>query len=585
MSHPRKWLFGLLPMAGILALAGLTQQAGIEADIGARTLAALKASGDDWMQVSVSGRDAVLSGQAPEASLQSAAINAAGNIYGVRQVINQSALLPEVKPYTLTISRDGNAISLSGNAPSGPAKRALLESVAKTFPGAGIADQLTLSRGAPANVTEITQFGLARLAQLSAGTLTLKDATLSLGGRAVDSASYPDVRAKLAALPAGASLGKGLGEGDILPAIIKPYLFEVEKTAAAITLAGFVPNEAARTALLSAANALGKTVSDKLQLGDGAPAGDFTGAARLLIAELAKLQTGKISLRDSAADISGMGMIGITQDRVQADLKALPSGFQLATLQVEAGVIRPYLFNATRGDQRLSLSGFAPDARSKTEVVDFARQFFEGEQIDDALVVGPGAPAGFVDSVKGGLQNLSRLLPGSSFGLSDGTQSLKGMALHEAAREEIIADIQARSPGLAGGVELNTLPLPAAVTLPPECQLLFNDILSRGRIRFETGSAALSLVSLGLLDRLVVVALRCGEARIEIGGHTDSDGSLESNTELSERRAVAVGKFLVRARIASQRLDITGYGPTRPVAENNSPENKAKNRRIEFKVK
>lgn len=72
------------------------------------------------------------------------------------------------------------------------------------------------------------------------------------------------------------------------------------------------------------------------------------------------------------------------------------------------------------------------------------------------------------------------------------------------------------------------------------------------------------------------------EMIVEISGHTDNVGSRGKNIELSIRRANAVKEWLVRRGIEPQRIQTKGYGPDRPVAPNDSEENKRKNRRIEF---
>lgn len=69
---------------------------------------------------------------------------------------------------------------------------------------------------------------------------------------------------------------------------------------------------------------------------------------------------------------------------------------------------------------------------------------------------------------------------------------------------------------------------------------------------------------------------------VEISGHTDSDGSRKRNIELSIKRANAVKDWLVKRGIDPDRIQTKGYGPDRPVAPNDSRENKLKNRRIEF---
>lgn len=111
------------------------------------------------------------------------------------------------------------------------------------------------------------------------------------------------------------------------------------------------------------------------------------------------------------------------------------------------------------------------------------------------------------------------------------------------------------------------------------------EILSRtGNINFTPASARLSNDSFPLLDNLYDIVNRCPELDIEIGGHTDSDGSDVANQRLSERRAGAVAAYLKSKGIPTARMHIVGYGEARPVRPNDSRENKARNRRIEFTV-
>jgi len=71
---------------------------------------------------------------------------------------------------------------------------------------------------------------------------------------------------------------------------------------------------------------------------------------------------------------------------------------------------------------------------------------------------------------------------------------------------------------------------------------------------------------------------------IDVTGHTDSDGSDAYNQELSERRAMSVAQSLVTNGVLSERLLIAGYGETRPIAPNTTPEGKQANRRVEIQI-
>lgn len=111
------------------------------------------------------------------------------------------------------------------------------------------------------------------------------------------------------------------------------------------------------------------------------------------------------------------------------------------------------------------------------------------------------------------------------------------------------------------------------------------EILSRtGNINFAPASARVSPDSFGLLDNLFDIVNRCPDLNIEIGGHTDSDGSEATNRRLSERRAGAVADYLRSKGIAGGRMLVVGYGEAHPIRPNDTRANKARNRRIEFTV-
>ncbi len=101
---------------------------------------------------------------------------------------------------------------------------------------------------------------------------------------------------------------------------------------------------------------------------------------------------------------------------------------------------------------------------------------------------------------------------------------------------------------------------------------------------FETGSAALRPESLSELDQLVQLLTASSKLKIQINGHTDNVGDKAFNISLSEARAKAVQDYLLSKKIAAERLRFKGFGETKPLESNDSPEGRAKNRRTEFVV-
>jgi len=101
-------------------------------------------------------------------------------------------------------------------------------------------------------------------------------------------------------------------------------------------------------------------------------------------------------------------------------------------------------------------------------------------------------------------------------------------------------------------------------------------------VNFESGSAKLTPDSLAILDQVAVSLRDWPNVRVEIGGHTDSNGKESENMSLSQARAESVRDYLVSQGIDDSRLVAKGYGESEPVADNKFPDGRAKNRRVEL---
>lgn len=109
------------------------------------------------------------------------------------------------------------------------------------------------------------------------------------------------------------------------------------------------------------------------------------------------------------------------------------------------------------------------------------------------------------------------------------------------------------------------------------------EILSRtGNIYFNTASARLSSDSEPLLKNVVDIVRRCPELTVQVIGHTDSEGTLEANQALSERRAASVVAYLAKNGVSRSQVQSSGAGEAQPVAPNTTAQGRKQNRRIEF---
>lgn len=106
-----------------------------------------------------------------------------------------------------------------------------------------------------------------------------------------------------------------------------------------------------------------------------------------------------------------------------------------------------------------------------------------------------------------------------------------------------------------------------------------NDVL------FDVGRSTIKAESRESLKKVAEVMKRLPELRIEVQGHTDSQGDPQRNLELSQIRAESVCHFLSELGIDPSRLTAKGYGIARPIAPNDTPQGRALNRRVMIEVK
>jgi outer membrane protein OmpA-like peptidoglycan-associated protein len=107
-----------------------------------------------------------------------------------------------------------------------------------------------------------------------------------------------------------------------------------------------------------------------------------------------------------------------------------------------------------------------------------------------------------------------------------------------------------------------------------------------GEVIFASGKADLLPAARAKLDQ-VATALKQSDpnAKFVVEGHTDSRGPAALNQDLSEKRAATVRNYLVTQGVSAERITSQGLGPSNPVADNNTAEGRANNRRVEIIVK
>ncbi len=116
---------------------------------------------------------------------------------------------------------------------------------------------------------------------------------------------------------------------------------------------------------------------------------------------------------------------------------------------------------------------------------------------------------------------------------------------------------------------------------------LYDQVVTTGKfitrgIQFDVASATIKTESFSVVNKIATLMKQYPDLTFRIEGHTDSDGSVESNQKLSEDRAISIKQALIKFGISENRLQTKGWGESEPIASNATSEGKQLNRRVEF---
>jgi OOP family OmpA-OmpF porin len=148
---------------------------------------------------------------------------------------------------------------------------------------------------------------------------------------------------------------------------------------------------------------------------------------------------------------------------------------------------------------------------------------------------------------------------------------------------KVVGDKIGYDQRLSLSVDYIDMPKPADDSLTAsQCVNKIEETLRVRKIKFEPGSDRVDLAGHETLDDIAKILLNCGDIRLEIGGHTDSQGREQMNLNLSQSRANSVLFELQRRRVLTKNIIAKGYGESQPIASNDTEQGREINRRIEF---
>lgn len=502
---------------------------------------------------------------------------------------------PLIKPYVWAAKHEGGQLVLSGFVPG--KRRDEMLGLAKTaFPRATIIDRMQLGEGAPSAHMGAAASVLRELARLENGTVEIRDETVSLQGLAADATFAETARKELArGLPKGYQLSEAITIRDTGPKPVSPYTTAVQADAGAVVLTGYAPSEVAREQLLQSARTRfpGRRIDNQLQIAPGAPAG----WARCLDGALkgaGRLGGGKIALSDRRLEVSGStddeALAGAVPNEIKAEVRADCDANVRVDVLAEAAL--DLVWRASYDGAEVVLEGDVSSAATKSSLAATAQRAFPGKNIVDRMRIVETRTRAWPAVAEQGLMALAELQKGEAR-LVRQQLTVSGQASSPAIVTRVHDQVtQGLAKGYAGRDEITVAvavaappPQPRLDTAQTQCQATLQNTSKEGIIRFERASATLAPESFATLDKLVTAVKNCPNIFVEIEGHTDAEGTPERNKALSDRRAQSVVDYLARGGIDAKQLTALGYGDTRPLVPNDTPDNRAKNRRIEFIAK
>ncbi|MCP4932997.1 MAG: OmpA family protein [bacterium] len=620
---PYGLLWGLPLLALLWLLVFFGERRNIEADLADRVTTRLEDAGLNWAKVEFSGLHGVISGMAGGVKEQDDAVALAEKTWGVWDISENMDVVRTASPYRWSADIGGSKLVLEGYVPSLKARKAINTMAMAQFPGVKIIDKMELAWGEPNRRTfmETVGFGLKQLTGFTYGRVELSDRNFSIEGLTKDAASFKSLKEALREnLPLDTRLISNRTKApEVLVPLASPFSWTANKQDKVLRLSGHVHSASQkRDIIFSARRAMpDHRVIDNMEIARGTPTKrQWNRATSFALVQLAKLQRGIVTLEDLDYMITGHAANRGDFSDVEKGLSKLPNGFRVAKKRLTAPVevkpeikpIVPYVWRADFHARRLTLSGNIPDKSTKRIINSQAKRYFPRADIIDKMEIGPGVPKSWSEAINSSLSQLARLDNGNAMVWNTEIR-LSGKAASVERREDILERMKSGIPPIYQFFDQIRIKEPefkqpeVFIEQPEvrqyqeeeflsedrlersECQSYLDSILSGGNIQFSPASAEFRKDSFPVLTRLAHTANRCPGTRIEIVGHTDSDGSRKFNEFLSLRRARSVVNYLTSKGVSKDRLSSVGYGEARPILPNTSDSNKARNRRIEFKVK
>lgn len=583
----------------------------IEQDITARVTEELESSGAKAVDIGVDGRHVTLTGIVYDETTEQAYLQTADATYGALGPID--GLTYNAAAGYLVAEKTADGIVLQGVV-SNEAARAALVAQAENASDQPVDDKLTVGAASGAWEQE-AEFGVSQLAGLTVGTVTASSGAYALSGTTISDAE--EVTAALSDRAGwNAFVHSPSAQSDLSGEVsrLKGELTTRDADIATLneTLLGARDDVSQSQALIGERDTTIATLNGEITaLTDDAAAlsaqtESLNGRVSELEAELNERQAALgstdeqvVALRSQLSDLRSElgasqqvndGLIGeiatLTENNSESVAEAARLNQRISELEAEL-VARQDALGGT-DQQVLQLQSDLAESIAQRDVLTEQSSALSDRLAElESDLTRESARAETLEAELSSQQDTVAVLTGqlqtSEAASADAQRQIVTLTAAAVADQKRVTELSdlLRTRNVTTASQGNADPGASAIE---QCTEQASAIIERARINFATGTAAIDADSVGVLERLTGIALACaGDAvTVEIGGHTDDRGSDDANQALSEARATAIVAFMAERGVPEAGLRAVGYGESQPIADNETAEGRAENRRISF---
>ncbi|WP_227270080.1 OmpA family protein [Roseobacter weihaiensis] len=555
----------------------------------------LDRNGLTWAEVQADGLRVIMAGTAPTEALRFRALSLAGSMVDAARVIDEMDVTAEAgleaPRFSAEVLRNTSGLSIIGLIPASSDRAAIIEGFAD-MSDLPVTDLLeTADYPAPSGWEDALAFATNAIQDLPRAKASVDAGRVEITAIADSEEDKAEMEARLrrSAPPA---LRVSLNITAPRP-VITPFTLRFVMDEAGVRFdACSADTEASKSRILDAAFRAGLSGLGRCTVGMGVPSPNWAEAAEQSIDALAQIGQGTVTFSDADITLAAAeGTDAALFDRVVGELENnLPDVFALkADLPVsQDDAVGPPEFVATLSPEgQVQLRGRIAGEVMRDAADSFAKAKFGYDNVYTATRIVPDLPGDWSSRVLTGIEALGYLNNGAVT-VTPEQVLLSGRSGNPAANE-VISRLMVDKLGNGGAFEIDVsyveaLDPVAAKPTADECEARIAAIVAGGKISFEPGSATIDESALSSMDQIAELLQECGDLRIEVQGHTDSQGREEMNLSLSQARAESVLNELRARRVLTSGFVAKGYGEANPIADNDTEAGREANRRIEFRL-